>query len=145
MKPQLVQAKQTGRCFSVEVSEPVEWILDFEHFLAGKLNNGSLVVVDRYEGDDGTGWVLRTHKKLAADLADGCDYEALWRALAHALGIEKFRWKGIWLDTDDYLCDYPEGPEALKAYQKRRAGQLEAAGRTKAAAAFRQQVGLAPA
>jgi hypothetical protein len=58
------------------------------------------------------------------------------------LGIELMRWEGIWLETDDYLCDCPDTPEELRAYHRRRAEQLEAAGRMEAARVFREKFGL---
>lgn len=142
---QEIKAEQTGHCFSVTVPESVEWVLEFESFRGGKLKNGSLVVVEHYDGPDGhdgVGWVVRVHKNFDALLKDGDYYDGFHRALAHALGIEKLKWRGIWLATDDYLCDYPNEDGELKALQRRRAKQLEAAGCAEKAAAFRKQAGL---
>jgi hypothetical protein len=111
----------------------------------GKLKkDGSLVVVDQYidDYDHGKGWIVHAFRNFDAVLKAGLYDSSFDRALAHKLGIEKLRWNGIWLKTDDLLRDVPNDLPGTRKVQQLRASQLEAAGHRKAAAAFRKRAGL---
>lgn len=145
---QRVKAKADKQRFWIEIPPDVQWVLPFAEspmdIQAGKLTDGSLVTVDRYAGgySDGIGWVVRLHRNFQMALKCHVYPNSFLRALAHKLGIERFRWENIWLPTDEYLCEIPSGYEELKAYQEMRAQRLEEAGQEVAAVAFRQKVGL---
>jgi len=142
-----VKAQSAGRRFWIEVPPVEKWFLKFEHFQVGKLENGSLLIVDHYadaDRDGGIGWVASVYKNFDAVCKDGSYQNDFLRTLAQSLGIEKMRWQNIWLDMYEYFCNEPEDDEELRAVQERRAALTATTRGPEAAEAFRQKLGLAP-